>query len=163
MKKMISRARFWTYSLTYGLGPVTPLFNLRHINGSGLGGSYLDTLIASWMTTRMKLTQQVSSASLTTLSTLRQWSSRRFRPYSARHRGTGRQTYVGIRALRLAREEAWDSYQAFLALRDPSTVGVGYEPGYGRGAMVYRGLAPSVLNRETKELIRRFAPRDWLD
>ena len=156
MNKMISLVTYWTYSLTYGPNPDTQPFNLRHINGSGLGGSYWDTLITSWTTSRTKLTQWFSSASSTKLSY--------FHQYPAKHRDAhgSRQTYAGRTAIRARREASWHNWQAFLDMRVPETVGVAtMSPPLGSRA--YRKLSPSILNKETKDLIRAYAPKDWLD
>lgn len=162
MKETMSRAMFWIYSLTYGPNPGMQPFNLRHINGSGLGGSYLDTLMPSWLATRQRLGS--------TWTTLRQSSSAwlvgrlsRFRQYPARHRDAhgSRQTYAGRTAIRAGREAAWHNWQAFLDMRTSGDIGVATFPAVGSRA--YRRLAPSVLNRETKELIRAYTPKDWLD
>lgn len=155
MKKMISLVKFWTYSLTYGPNPATQPFSLKHINGSGLGGSYYDSLMTSWLTSRTKLTQWFSSAYSTTRSY--------FRHYPGRHRDplTARQTYAGRTAIRAQREAAWHNWQAFLDMRVPETVGVATFP--ATGSRAYRRLSPSVLNRETKALIRAHVSKDWLD
>lgn len=81
--------------------------------------------------------------------------------YPARHRGSGRSTRAGSARLRILREEAWANYRAFLELRNPSTVGVATFP--ANGARAYRRLSPSLMNRETRALVRRYAPQGWLD
>lgn len=161
MRELFVRVKYLIYLLSFGLGQATPQFTLKHINGSGLGGSYWDTLMNSWLKTSQDLSQAWTRA--------QQWSSTwatratsGFRQYPARHRDAhgSRQTYAGRTAIRASREKAWENHRAFLALQEPGTVGVAY---FGPPVLAYRGLAPSILNKETKELIRRYAPRSWED
>ena len=162
MRELIVRLKYLTFLLNFGPGPAAPPFTLKHINGSGLGGSYWDTLMTSWLTIGQWSTQK--------WTTLRRSSSAwlagklsPFRQYPARHRDAhgSRQTYAGRTAIRAEREGAWHNWRAFLDMKTPGTVGVATYP--AAGSRAYRKLAPSILNKETKELIRRYAPRSWED
>lgn len=162
MKNLILQAKYWTYLLSYG--PNQPLrpSTWRLTSGSDSGGPFYKSL------TNLHLTMSQILVFLRTTSTrwCSVWAGRIlwfFRPYPARHRATGgsRQTRAGVAAIRVARELAWANYVAFLELRDASTVGVAHYP--STGATAYRKLAPSLMNKETRQLVRQYAPQGWLD
>lgn len=161
MKNLILQAKYWIYSLSFG--PNQPLrpSTWRLTSGSDSGRRFCESL--------MNLHQTMSRwVANTWTTTTQQWSStwasrpRYFHQYPGRHRATGglRQTRAGESEIRFQREEAWANHKAFLDLRDPSTVGVAY---FGPPVLAYRGLSAAVLNRETRELVRRYAPTGWLD
>lgn len=162
MRELFVRVKYLTFLWSFGLGQATPQFTLKHINGSGLGSSYWSTLMDSWMTARMSL-----SLRWTTLQQRfsQSWTRRPswLRTYPAKHRDVlgSRQTYAGQKALRAERDAAWHNWQAFLDMKTPSIVGVASFP--ATGSRAYRGLAPSILDKETVDLVRRYAPKDWLD
>lgn len=154
MKKLNLLVKSWIFSLTFGPSQPLPPSKLRLISGLGSVESFSESLITLWMTTSQQLKIRWTS--------VRQWSF--LRPYPARHRATGgqRQTRAGTRSVRIQREEAWTNHRAFLALREPGTVGVAYlYPPSGDRA--YRKLSPALLNQATRDLVRRYAPQGWLD
>lgn len=152
MKKLNLLVKSWIFSLTFGPSQPLPPSKLRLISGLGSVESFSESLITLWMTTSQQLKIRWTS--------VRQWSF--LRPYPARHRATGgqRQSRAGVAAIRAARELAWANYVAFLELRDASTVGVAHYP--STGATAYRKLAPSLMNKETRQLVRQYAPQGWL-
>lgn len=162
MKNLILQVRYWTYLLSYG--PNQPLrpSTWRLTSGSGSGGSFYDLL----MNLHLMMTRCLAFLRTTPIRWCSTWAGKVswfFRPYPARHRATGgqRQSRAGVAAIRAARELAWANYVAFLELRDASTVGVAHYP--STGATAYRKLAPSLMNKETRQLVRQYAPQGWLD
>lgn len=156
MKNLISQLRYWMFFVSFG--PNQPLrpSTWRLTSGSDSEGSSWNSLTNLYLT----MSRFLVFLRTTLIRWYSIWTASAARSYPARHRATGgqRQSRAGVAAIRAARELAWANYVAFLELRDASTVGVAYYP--SSGAAAYQKLAPSIMNRETRALVRRYAPRD---
>lgn len=153
MKELYSRAKFWTYFMSFGPSLPIPRFTLSRISGSGFAVSFW-TRSASWSQTQL---MRLNDLVLELTRMPKQWSSRWW--YQGTHRGIGSTSRRATKALRAARIETLNQLGAFQELMagDPELVGVAH---YAPGAQAYRKLSWASLEEATVRIKSKYFPGD---
>jgi hypothetical protein len=167
MRNLYLQARFWTYSMMYGQGPLMPPYTLSHTKEPSSEESFW-MLLGIWWTkmTRplMWLSDTIQDLSGRTWGTLQQSSSQRYESLArryrhlGRHRAPGRNTRAAIRRSRQQTSVAMENQRMFQDLMgdDTELIPIHSVP----GARAYRRLAWSRLNHEAIKLRSKFWRED---